>query len=84
MKQEASYTIVGTDNEHTIYQNARNEYFYLDPETGDMTFLAPDVQLKMREGAARSATSPRRRTFKTIDFNHGGQVTILGLDEAGQ
>jgi hypothetical protein len=82
-KDRATYTIIGTDNQHTIYQNARNEYFYLDPATGDMRFLAPDTQVKLREGAVRSPSPVRQKTFKAIDMKHGGAVTIIGMDEAG-
>ena len=82
-KDRATYTIIGTDSEHTIYQNARNEYFYLDPATGDMRFLAPETQVKLREGAVRAPSPVRQKTFKTIDIKHGGAVTIIGMDEAG-
>ena len=48
-KHKSTYTIAGTDREHPIYQNARGEYFYLDPATGDMIFVAPDAFVKWRE-----------------------------------
>jgi hypothetical protein len=66
-KDRTSYTLIGIDDGHTIYQNARSQYFYLDPATGDMIFVEPVKFMKQRESAASSA----------------GQVTIRGVDDAG-
>lgn len=66
-KESATYTIAGTDKEHTVYQNARNEYFYLEPATGDMVFLAPEAFVKWRPAAVEAPPA----------------VTVLGFDREG-
>jgi hypothetical protein len=66
-KVRTSYTLIGLDDGHTIYQNARNQYFYLDPATGDMVFVEPVKFMKQREGATENVA----------------QVTVLGIDAAG-
>ncbi|MFL5403976.1 MAG: hypothetical protein ACJ8BF_14315 [Gemmatimonadales bacterium] len=66
-KVRASYTLIGMDDGHPIYQNARSQYFYLDAATGDMIFVEPVKFMKQREGAARQAVP----------------VTIRGMDDAG-
>jgi hypothetical protein len=83
IKIGSSYTIVGLDDGHTIYQNARNEYFYLDPTSGDMTFVAPETYVKFREGAARQPSTAPLRMWKLSAVKSGGEVTILGVDDAG-
>jgi hypothetical protein len=82
-KQKSSYTIVGTDNEHPIYQNARDEYFYLDPATGDMIFLAPDAFGKWGQAAPESRSAVPLKVMKQSVVKAGEQVTILGFDQAG-
>jgi hypothetical protein len=82
-KQSSTYSIVGTDKEHTVYQNTRNEYFYLDPATGDMIFLAPDAFVKWRPAAPESPSPGPRKMMKQSVVKGGEQVTILGLDQAG-
>ena len=82
-KEASRYTIVGTDQQHTIYRNARNEYFYLDPATGDMKFVAPDAYIKQGEQATRSPTRATSQPSTTTAWKQAGEVTILGVDEAG-
>ena len=82
-KQKSSYTIVGTDKEHPIYQNARGEYFYLDPSTGDMIFVAPDAFIKWRPAAAEAPSPAQQKMMKQSTLKGGEQVTILGIDQAG-
>jgi len=83
LKIGSSYTIVGIDNGHTIYQNDRKEYFYLDPATGDMTFLAPDTYVKFREDVAESPSAGPLRMYKWSALKFGGPVTVLGMDAEG-
>jgi len=83
IKIGSSNTIVGLDDGHTIYQNARNEYFYLDPASGDMTFVAPETYVKFRERAVRSSSAVPLRMWKLSAVKFGGEVTILGIDDAG-
>lgn len=82
-KESSTYTIAGTDKEHTVYQNARNEYFYLEPATGDMIFLAPDAFVKWRPAAAESAPAVRQKMWKQTAVKGGEQVTVLGFDREG-
>jgi len=35
-KMKGDLWIAGVGDGHTIYQNSRGEYFYIDPNTGDM------------------------------------------------
>lgn len=82
-KEKSSYTIVGTDKEHPIYQNARGEYFYLDPATGDLIFVAPDAFIKLRPATLEARSPAQQRMVKQIVVKGGEQVTILGIDQAG-
>lgn len=82
-KEASRFTIVGTDKEHTIYRNSRNEYFYLDPATGDMTFVAPDPYMKMGERAARSPSRAAPQPLNPVEWKNAGEVTILGVDAGG-
>jgi hypothetical protein len=82
-KQKSSYTVVGTDKQHPIYQNAGGEYFYLDPATGDMIFLSPDAFTKWRPAALEAASPAQQKMMKQSTLKGGEQVTILGIDQAG-
>jgi hypothetical protein len=82
-KEASRFTIVGTDKQHTIYRNSRNEYFYLDPATGDMKFVAPDAYIKQGEQVSRSTSRAASRALKPVEWKNAGEVTILGVDEAG-
>jgi hypothetical protein len=82
-KEASRYTIVGTDKQHTIYRNARNEYFYLDPATGDMKFVAPDAYIKIGEQITRSPARATSKTLNPIASKQAGEVSILGVDQAG-
>jgi hypothetical protein len=82
-KQRSSYTIVGTDKEHPIYQNARKAYFYLDPATGDMIFVAPDAFFKWGQVAPESRSAVPQKLMKQSVVKAGEQVTILGIDQEG-
>ena len=82
-KESATYTIAGTDKEHTVYQNARNEYFYLEPATGDMVFLAPDAFVKWRPAAVEAPPASQQKMWKHTVVKGGEQVTVLGFDREG-
>jgi len=82
-KESSTYTIAGTNKQHTVYQNARNEYFYLDPATGDMVFLAPDAFVKWRPAAAEAPSVARQKMWKHSVVKGGEQVTVLGFYREG-
>jgi hypothetical protein len=81
-KHSSTYTIVGTDKEHPVYQNVRDEYFYLDPETGDMIFLEPDAFVKWRPAAPEKPSPAPLKMWKRV-VKAGEQVTVLGFDREG-
>lgn len=64
-----SYSVLGVSGGHTVYQSADGQFFYLDPQTGDVKMLAADFALK-----------PTGGTFIRHD---GGRVKIVGVDPAG-
>lgn len=82
-KWPASTTIVGIDNGNTIYQNGRGEVFYLDPTTGDMVFLPPEVFLGFSDRNGRARPGTPLRMYKWSADKFPGQLAILGMDEAG-
>ena len=82
-KEKSSYTIVGTDEEHPVYQNARGESFYLDPATGDMIFVSQDAFTKWRPAILEARAPAQQKMTKQIVVKGGEQVTILGIDQAG-
>lgn len=82
-KESSTYTIAGTNKQHTVYQNARNEYFYLDPGTGDLIFLAPDAFVKWRPAAAEEPPAVQQKMWKQTVVKGGEQVTVLGFDREG-
>jgi|GEM_PF-2556712 len=72
--------IIGVDNGRTIYQNDKNEYFYLDTKTGDMKFLTSDFYMKHKGDKAASQSA--RNTFMKIKMDND-RVTLLGIDTNG-
>ncbi len=82
-KESSSYALIGLDNGNTVYQNARGEYFSLDPATGDMKFLAPQIFIKFSETPAKAAPGTPLRMMKWKALKFAGTVTVLGFDQAG-
>ena len=82
-KAREQYCIVGIDDGHPIYQNARGEVFFLNPVTGDMQFLARDVFVKFTENVQQSRSARPPKLWKWEARKFGGGVTILGIDGAG-
>ena len=82
-KIPSSYDLVGIDNGNTVYRNTRNEYFSLDPATGDMKFLAADMYMKFRESPTKASTGASLKMIKWNTIKYAGPVTILGFDQAG-
>ena len=75
--------IVGIDNGRPIYQNARNEQFYLEPATGDMILLEAKAYEGFREATRGVRAGAPLRMVKWSASKFPGEVTILGVDEAG-
>ncbi|MGA2297401.1 MAG: hypothetical protein ABSG15_07640 [FCB group bacterium] len=90
IKNSNSYSIVGLDNSHTIYKNAKGEYFYLEPNTGDMKFLSKDVFMKFTTFIKSNGKIIKMQKFAENDVNHKWNknikwysVTIVGIDNKG-
>ena len=85
-----SYTIVGLDDGHTIYKNAKGEYFYLEPNTGDMKFLSTDIFMKFTTFTKSNGKIIKMQKFAADAVNHKWNknikwysVTIVGIDNKG-
>jgi hypothetical protein len=61
--------IAGVGHGHSIYQNSRGDYFYVDPNTGDAKTVSSDY---FQKGG--------RVGIKT---NTESKVTLLGVDASG-
>lgn len=71
--------IVGVESGKTIYQNDKNEYFYLDPKSGDMKYLSSDYLMKMPSNRASGSS-----IFIKVEMpDRERKVTILGIDDKG-
>ena len=84
--------IAGVGEGHSIYQNSRGEYFYIDPNTGDQRMVSSDYFMKMDTHDGRKAFVLPHVLEKsgTITNRSGGgeikgesKVTLLGVDEKG-
>lgn len=82
-KWPANLKAVGIDNGATIYQNARNELFYLDPATGDMKFLAAQAFARFTEQAPARRGVEAARLIKWRADKYGADLAIVGIDAAG-
>jgi hypothetical protein len=76
------FAIVGLDNTHPVYKNARGEYFYLDPSTGDMKFLSSDFYQKFSSTASALNGMPVK-TLRLDGSKYGGRVSLIGIDARG-
>jgi hypothetical protein len=81
IKMHETYSIAGLDDNHTIYKTARGEYFYIDPGTGDMKFLAADQFLKF--GALSQKSAVPLKMIKFDRYKEATQVTLVGVDASG-
>ena len=75
LKLAGTFTIVGLDNGHTIYKNARGGYFYLDPATGDMKAVSSETYFKFH--TLTTATGPFLKMTKLDSIKMGGNVKLL-------
>lgn len=64
-------TIVGMSDGHPVYTNARGEYFYLQPKTGDFQYLSADQTAAFIKAGTTLAGKGRT------------SVTIVGMDANG-
>jgi len=81
VKIKETYSIAGLDNGHTIYKNNKGEYFYLDPNTGDMKFISADYFAKFK--VRSSAEGSLHKNMKFGDAKKFSQVSLLGVDAQG-
>lgn len=80
-KNHQTYSIVGLDDGHTIYKNSRGEFFYINPENGDMKYISlmQDIQ-KFTSTGIKSGKSIR---YLKINLKENTKVNILGVDAVG-
>lgn len=83
-KHSEKFSIVGLDNRHTIYKNKNGEYFFIDPNTGDMKFLSADIFLKyeLRSSAAKGQAIKMLK-YEYKDHKDWNAVSLLGVDSKG-
>lgn len=82
VKLSERFAIVGLDTSHPVYRNAKGEYFYLDPSTGDMKFLSPDLYNKF-SSTVRVAKGIPVKALKLDGSKYGGPVRLMGIDAQG-
>ncbi len=76
-------TIAGLDEGHTIYKNSRGEYFYIDPQTGDMKFVPNEIFLKYTEKYIKGNSGfPKHLKFEA-GMKHYPSISIVGVDARG-
>jgi hypothetical protein len=71
-KSPLQATIMGMYDGRPVYTNARGEYFYLEPKTGDFQYLSKDQTAAFAKAGATLAGKGRNSA-----------VTILGFDASG-
>ena len=94
-KHKGDIWLAGVGDGHTIYQNSQSDFFYIDPNTGDMKFLSNDYFYK---GDSKDTKGSTRKTFVlphvleksgTASRSGGGhikmeaKVKLLGVDNKG-
>jgi len=85
--------IAGVGDGHTIYENSRGEFFYIDPSTGDMKTVTNDFVIKGQMRAAKAFVLPHvleksgRMASQTDGespaFKMQNKVTLIGVDDSG-
>ncbi len=79
-KESERFTIVGLDDSHPVYRNAKGQYFYLDPATGDMKFLSSDYYQKF----TTTVKAGRGVSVKMLKLQkYAGKVSLSGIDARG-
>lgn len=90
-KHKGDVWLAGVGDGHTIYQNSRSEFFYIDPNTGDMKFLSKDYFHKEPFGSTKKTfvlphVLEKSGTMNRSDGGHikmEAKVKLLGVDEKG-
>lgn len=86
-KHKGDIYLAGVGDGHTVYQNARGDYFYIEPATGDMKSLSDDYFIKGESTQRKSFVLPHvleksgRVSSSTIKME--SKVTLLGVDAKG-
>lgn len=89
-KLTGSNWIAGVGDGHTIYQNSRGEFFYVEPSTGDLKTVSKDYFIKVAatdaktrqvSGALEKRGSATRRGSAAYKMTM--EVTLLGVDAQG-
>jgi hypothetical protein len=83
IKMESPLTIAGLDEGHTIYKNSRGEYFYIEPSTGDMKTVSSDIFIKWTESYIKGNSGRVAHLKFEGKMKHFPDVSIVGVDAAG-
>lgn len=73
-------SIIGVDDGHTIYKTDEDEYFWIDPATGDKKSLSSEYVIKLTNANVGGSSSARGKVFQKVEIN---RVTLLGVDAKG-
>ncbi len=90
-KHKGDVWLAGVGDGHTIYQNSQSDFFYIDPNTGDMKFLSDDYFHKGPSGDTKKTFVLPHVLEKSGSLKRSGgghvkmdmKVTLLGVDEKG-
>src|ERR1035437_1922694 len=85
LKGTSKVTIVGMDAGHTIYKKPSGEYFYLEPNTGNMVSVPTSLFLTFTETYQKSGQPLVKIKFRSgsVDGKFPGEVTLVGIDDNG-
>lgn len=79
--------LAGVGDGHTVYQNERSEFFYIDPMTGDMKFLSADYFYKGdSKDTKKTFVMPHileKSGAKVSTIKMEAKVSLLGVDDKG-
>lgn len=90
VKMKGEKWIAGVGDGHTIYQNSRGEYFYVEPGTGDLKTVSADYFMKVSGTDRKEFVLPHvlaklgvARSSGAVADKLGSEVTLLGVDGQG-
>jgi hypothetical protein len=88
-KQRGDLWIAGVGDGHTIYENSRGEYFYIDPNTGDMKTVTgkhfDKVEIHLNRSSKVKWTSDLDgvKGESTDGIKGESKVKLVGVDAQG-
>jgi hypothetical protein len=87
-KHKGDLWIAGIGDGHTIYENSRGEFFYIDPSTGDMKMVTgkhfDKVEIRnLRYVKVKDASVDGADIKSTGAEKQHGKITLVGVDAQG-